>query len=358
MSSKKNTYFILFFVFLLFLLSIPIQKLIDDKRNRFRALDNILYFNSGTLKKISLGYEELIADIYWLRVLQYFGNTKLKDQDPDKLYKYFDILTDLDPKFVNAYRFGATFIGELPPYGLGDLESGLLLLDKGRKNNPYDYKLPLEQAFLYYLYTTDYSKAAELFEEASEKPDLGKVRRASMKGMAANARLKGGQRGMAKKIWKYIYETNQSEGRKNYALKNLKELDAMDIQDSLTDLYKKYYLEQNRYPKNINELVRSGYLKTLPIDYGGNNFIIAPKANKIKSITLTKNKLEENIAYLNAKVNKYKRDYDINPESMEVLRNYINKTALLRKFPEHPLGEDYIYDPETGVVDYDKSFLN
>ena len=166
----------LILVFVLITISVPFQKGIDNLRGRFRSIEETLYFTSSTLKRLSLGYKELLADIYWMRALQYFGGRRFKEKNPELLYHYFDILTDLDPRFVNAYRFGGTFLSEPPPFGLGDIEKGTMLFDKGRKNNPENYRIPLEEAFVYYFYTKDYDKVAELFNEASEKPSLSDVR--------------------------------------------------------------------------------------------------------------------------------------------------------------------------------------
>src|SRR3990167_7813388 len=81
--------------------SIPFQIRIDDIRGRFRSVEGSLYISSSSLKKLSLGYNELLADIYWIRALQYFCSKKPNEQNPDLLYHYFDIITDLDPKFVH-----------------------------------------------------------------------------------------------------------------------------------------------------------------------------------------------------------------------------------------------------------------
>src|SRR3972149_6454307 len=113
----------LILVFALIAISVPFQKGIDNIRGKFRSIEETLYFSSSALKRLSLGYKELLADIYWMRALQYFGGGRFKEKNPEMLYHYFDILTDLDPKFVNAYRFGGTFLAEPPPLGLGDIES-------------------------------------------------------------------------------------------------------------------------------------------------------------------------------------------------------------------------------------------
>ena len=238
-------------VFTLIAISVPFQKGIDNLRGRFRSIEETLYFTSSTLKRLSLGYKELLADIYWMRAIQYFGGRRFEEKNPELLYHYFDILTDLDPKFVNAYRFGGSFLSEPPPFGLGDIEKGSMLFDKGRKNNPENFRIPLEEAFIYYLYVKDYDKAAELFNEASEKPSLSDVRRATIKGMAASAQSKGGNRELSRAIWKIIYETTTNEKRREFALKNIKVLDTMDTEDRLTEALREYIGRYNQIPTSL-----------------------------------------------------------------------------------------------------------
>src|SRR3989304_8493189 len=96
----------LILAFALIAISVPFQKGIDNIRGKFRSIEETLYFSSSALKRLSLGYKELLADIYWMRALQYFGGRRFKEENPGFLYHYFDILTDFDPMFVNAYRFG------------------------------------------------------------------------------------------------------------------------------------------------------------------------------------------------------------------------------------------------------------
>ena len=66
--------------------------------------------------------DAIVADIYWIRAVQYFGRTRL-DARPGKsydlLYPLLDITTTLDPQFNLAYRFGAVFLAEAYPGGAG-----------------------------------------------------------------------------------------------------------------------------------------------------------------------------------------------------------------------------------------------
>ncbi len=347
---KKTAVFLLILV-LLVAVSIPFQIKIDKIRGKFRSVEESLYLSSSSLKKISLGYHELLADIYWLRALQYFGSKSLDRQDPELLYHYFDIITDLDPKFVNAYRYGGTFLAEPPPFGLGETRKGIDLLEKGRTNNPANYRLPLEEAFIYYFYPKDYEKAAQLFREASEKPGLSPLRKASMNGMAASAHAKGGNRELSKKIWEIIYETSPSKGRRNFALRNMKEIDTMAVEDRLTEALNEYISIYKKLPSTPEELVTSGILKKgIPESPVGGKFIIAPKIKSVKSSVISKQQIKQDLGFLNAKSLRFKNDYGEYPRDIGELKEYI-EFQTSGDVPVHPLGEEYILDPETGKVE-------
>ena len=75
----------------------------------------------GFSGKLSLGYEGLLADIYWTRVVQYFGGKRLAHSTEFKLLgPLLQITTDLDPHLLIAYRFGSIFLADKPPRGAGE----------------------------------------------------------------------------------------------------------------------------------------------------------------------------------------------------------------------------------------------
>jgi len=288
----NNSYLVLLIVFCLILLSIPFQIKIDSERDKFKSIKNVVLLNPGTLRIMSLGFNETVADIYWLRGLQYFwGQEFLSDRDEELTRKYFDIITELDPKFLNAYRYGASFLGEPHPLGLGNIELGSELYDKGRKNIPDNYRLPLEQGFMFFLNTNNFEKASELFSEAAQKPGLSDRRTASIKGMAAAAISKAGKRELSKQIWQEIYDTTQNEGRKNFALLNLKELNTQDLEDKLTNYANQYEQVYGSFPESIDDLLDLKEVKKIPKDHEGQDFFIDHETKSVKSPTLNKHLL-------------------------------------------------------------------
>lgn len=331
--------------------SIPFQVRIDDLRGKFRSVEESLYLSSSSLKKISLGYTEILSDIYWMRAIQYFGSRKTEEQNPQLLYHYFDIITDLDPRFVNAYRYGGTFLAEPGPFGLGQFDLGVSLLEKGRKNNPDNFRLPLEEAFLYYFYPKNYEKAAELFREAAGKPGVAKSRKASVKGMAAAALAKGGNRDLSKEIWQIIYETSPSEGRRNFAFRNLQEIETMEMEDELTAELLEYQKRYGKLPGSVKELAAAGYVKGgIPEAPIGGEFVVAPDIAALRNTELASRKLKEALAFLNAKAVRFRKIYGEYPRDLKELKAFV-QTETTGQFPDHPMGEEYVYNPESGIIE-------
>ncbi|NIP38417.1 MAG: hypothetical protein GWM89_05045 [Candidatus Dadabacteria bacterium] len=339
----------LFCVGLLILSSLPFQYRIEKSRNDFDIIERSLFLSSSVLKKLSLGYDLVVADLYWIRALQYFSNTKDYYGKPEQLYQYFDIITDLDPKFVNAYRFGGSFLAERPPIGFYEVELGTKLFEKGRKNNPDNFRLIIEEAFVYYIYTNDYEKASELFNLASEKVS-SEVRRSSLKGMAALSLSKSGNLELSEKIWKYIYNTTTNEARKEFALNNIKELRTLQIENKLSAALKQYYADNNKIPGSLTILLEQGYIKNIPVDPIGGEFVILADVIAVRSDKLAENEYTYAKQLLNSRSDKFRRRHGRFAYSIEELRLFVEQSPL-HDFPEHPYGKTFKYNSENGKIE-------
>ena len=113
-----------------------------------------------------MGYQGLVADALWLQAIQVMGEHKVSDAAGRWLYRAFDIITTLDPKFVRVYEAGGlalTTLVVLPE------ESNQLLM-KGIERNPTEWKLPFYLGINHYFELSDDAKAAEYMAQASRVP--------------------------------------------------------------------------------------------------------------------------------------------------------------------------------------------
>ncbi len=102
-----------------------------------------LYLRSSkVLRRMSLGYTGLLADIYWTRAVQYFGiQHHIDSGDFRLLAPLLEVTTELDPKLLPAYQFGANFLAPKPPSGAGLPGAALSLIKYGIEHNPDQWRL-------------------------------------------------------------------------------------------------------------------------------------------------------------------------------------------------------------------------
>jgi tetratricopeptide (TPR) repeat protein len=228
-----------------------------DRFQDSSALENVLYIPSaGVLKRMSLGYSGLLADIYWTRVVQYFGG---KHQEKSRQYELLapllDITTDLDPHLLVAYQFGSVFLAQRPPDGAGQPQKAAALVEKGIQANPQDWQLYYNLGWIQYSELKDYAAAAQVFERGSRV----KGAHPAMKLLAASISQKGGDIHTARLLWAQIYETTADRSIRENAIKHLRALQVDEDIDQLQEAINSYQRTTGYYPTNLEELRASGW---------------------------------------------------------------------------------------------------
>lgn len=228
------------------------------------TLEETLYIPSPTLvKRMSLGYTGLLADIYWTRVVQYFGGLHHERSTQYKLLgPLLDITTTLDPKLVVAYEFGSIFLAQQPPEGAGDPDAAVRLVERGIKKNPDQWRLYYHLGFIQYIEKKDYKAAADAFARGSQVPGAHPW----MKIMAATMAQHGGDVQTARFLWTKIYESTDDQMIKANAIKRLRALKVDEDVAYLQDLLRNYRERTGRFPASWNEMVAGGYVRGVPVD--------------------------------------------------------------------------------------------
>jgi hypothetical protein len=126
----------------------------------------IYYPNGAFLREAALGYEQAASALAWIRTVQYYGEHVRTDQQFDMLYHMCTVTTDLDPRFEEPYVFGGLVLlteGKQPT-------AGMKLLEKGRTENPDNWRIHFETGFCYYIVWEDYQTASQYFTMAAAMP--------------------------------------------------------------------------------------------------------------------------------------------------------------------------------------------
>jgi hypothetical protein len=251
----------------LFAGSIAALRGVDTVRGKEATLEEVLYMPSGrTLKRMSLGYSGLLADVYWTRAVQYFGNKHLKhSMRYDLLSPLLDITTDLDPHLIVAYQSGAIFLSQRPPDGAGQPDKGVALLQKGLRANPTYWRLYFTLGFVHYLERHDFKAAQEAFETGAEMPDALPW----MKVMAARMAERSQDVGTALDLWNAIYHEDIDKTIRETALKHILSLQADAGIDQLERVVQAYRQHTGVLPGRWEDLVRAQLLPGIPQDPTG-----------------------------------------------------------------------------------------
>ncbi len=219
----------------------------------------------------------LIAELYVLKVLFYYGSLVEKNQNrlvipPEyyNMYKTLESAVVLDPYNMDAYYFAeAAFTWEV-----GHAKDVNSMLKYGMKYRTWDYLLPYYGGFNAAYFLHDYKTAALYMKRAAE-----------MSGNPLFTTLTA----------RYFYEAGENELgilfldtmtkdakdekiKKVYKLREKALLAAQYLENAVT----KFKKARRRSPRDLNELVVSGIIPKLPQDpYGGSFYL--DSAGKIRS---------------------------------------------------------------------------
>ena len=256
-------------------------QVVRDRRYdiRERATERILYVRSGeAAKRLTLGFDALAADVYWIRAIQHYGGDRRTEQSTrsyELLYPLLDLTTTLDPYFTLAYRFGAIFLSEAPPEGPGRSDQAERLLRKGIGVQPTKWQYYYDIGFLYYWHLRDYKAAASWFQRASEQPNSPNWLRPLMAAMLTSAN----DRASARFLWQQMLQSDQEWMRRN-AERRLQQIDALDLIDRI-EAFIKQYPPAPAEAFTWEGLMRRSPLREIPRDVTGTPFALDPVTGKV-----------------------------------------------------------------------------
>jgi len=239
------------------------------------TLDEVLFLSSPTvIKRASLGYDGLLACIYWTRAVQYFGYRHHSfAASYNLLAPLLEITTHLDPHLLVAYEFGTSFLAPQPPHGAGQPERAIELMEYGIQNNPDNWKLYYDLGFVYYMELRDYKKAAETFERGSQVPNAHPF----LKVMAAQMAQHAGEYETARMLWSATYQTTQDKQIRDNAVEHLRALRVDEDVQHLQEAVTRFGERTGRLPLSMAELVAAEGLAGTPVDPDGHPYKLTPE---------------------------------------------------------------------------------
>jgi len=237
------------------------------------TIEDTLYIESPKIiQRASLGFNGLMACIYWTRTVQYFGHRHYNhEQTYNELAPLLEIATALDPHLLPAYEFGASFLAPAPPNGAGQPERAVKLMQYGIERNPDDWHLYYNLGFVYYTELKDYKRASEVFARGANVPNAHPF----MRIMAARMAEHAGDITTARMLWSATYENSRESDIRRNAVEHLRCLQVDEDVTNLQTAVTRFGERTGRLPSNIVELAAAEHLPGVPVDPDGNPYTIS-----------------------------------------------------------------------------------
>lgn len=254
--------------------SIAVQVVRDRGWQPYEPTTPVLWFQSGPLlKRVALGFDTLLADLYWIRAVVYYGGKRTgteQDRNFELLDPLLTFVTALDPQFKVAYRFGAIFLTEAYPSGPGRPDRAIALLERGLAADPNAWEYMHDIGFVHYWWLHDYKTAAQWFERASRLPGSP----VWLPGLAGTTLAQGGDRQSSRLLWRQQLESGAGDWFRRNAQLRLMQLDAMDLLDQLNAASQRFAKREGRPPRTGRELIHEAGLPSVPADPTGVPFVM------------------------------------------------------------------------------------
>ncbi len=233
------------------------------------AIDESLYLNEKTARRMSLGFNGLVADWYWMRSLQYVGK-KIGNHEGDirlddlsnlnlkLLVPLLETAMTLDPQFIQPYEYAAVVLPSI------DVQQAIRLTEKGINANPNAWRLYHHLGYIYWR-QGQYQLASETYGRGAQIPGAP----AWMEAMKAKLLSEGGSRSTAREIYTRMYEQSGDDQVKEMASKHLLQLDSWDQRDGLRKLFAAYQARTGKCPESWRELGQIFRTLKIPMDQSG-----------------------------------------------------------------------------------------
>jgi len=240
-----------------------------------------LYLSGVTARRISLGFNGLAADWYWMRSLQYVGRKiigvpenvpidSLGQLNLKLLAPLLDAATTLDPQFMEPYQYAAVVLPDI------DREQAIRITRKGIAANPSAWRLYQHLGYIYWQ-QGDFQAAGEAYDQGAKLPGAPPW----MLAMKAKMAVEGGSRELAREIYGRMYEQAEDGQVKEMARLRLMNLDSLDDREVLLRALAAFQARTGRCPstwKEAEPLLRALNMKTdssgAPLDPGGTPYVL------------------------------------------------------------------------------------
>jgi hypothetical protein len=275
-ASKGSRWMTAAFIGALVLGTVSSLYIVDRQRHALLATADLSYLPNGKYLKVAvLGYREMVADFLWLKAVQGLAGRQQTRQGYLGAYHAVDVLTDLDPHFVHAYQYTGTVLGAVA----GMPMESIALLRKGAHHNPAAWPLSFFLGYILYYELRDPASAAVHFQTAAVQPGAPSW----LAGLAARMAVEANDPTAALEFLQRLYvQTSDEQLREGFA-RRIREVTAERDIRTLEQGVRIYRDRTMKFPKTLDDLVKSHILSAIPAEPFGGRYELSPVDGTVKS---------------------------------------------------------------------------
>lgn len=236
----------------------------------------LLYLPSPEMLRLaSLGNPGLVADLFYLWSIQYYSKYQ-----PHERFLYldtiYDLITDLDPLYQDAYRVGA-LIMQLPTTEEEAHRTAVIrLFDKALRNMPDNYEIAEAAAWDMYIRYRDTSESIRFLKEAVEMPGAPHRLRRFLAAWSENEEQLSFDAALS--YWLEVRDAAETDYDRKVCEKQIYRLVASRDEALLDPVLADWKARHGRCPDTWKPLVEDGRLAEIPVDYFGQTYRILPES--------------------------------------------------------------------------------
>lgn len=247
-----------------------------QKVNRVDPLGRkLLYLPSAEmLELVSLGNKELVADLFYLWSIQYYSKYQ-----PNERFLYletiYNLITDLDPLYHDAYRVGA-LIMQLPTTEEETHKTAVVrLFDKALLNMPDNHKIAEAAGWDMYIRYRDKPESLRYFRSAAAVPGSPHRLKRLLTVWSNEGEWSFED---ALSYWMDVRDEAETDYDLAVCDRQIYRLFASRDEAALNPVLQNWKLRYGICVGSWQEVVEAGWLGRIPVDYFGNSYRILPES--------------------------------------------------------------------------------
>ena len=243
--------------------AVGVLTVVERQRPSLVRAEELSYLPKGEyLKMAVLGYQQMAADLIWLKAVQHLGEKHQTRAGYLAAYHAVDVLTDVDPTFVFAYLATGTILG----VWAGLPRESIALLTKGMRQHPEVWQLPFYVGYDYFYELRDTVTAARYFRMASVLPGAPEY----LPKLAARMTVEVGDPQAALEFLQRLYQQTEDEQVRQGLARRMKEVIAERDIRFLEEGVRRYAARYGKLPVKLEDLVTVGIILRIPQEpFGG-----------------------------------------------------------------------------------------